>query len=104
VTPIRILLPRVRLAVTARYSEAIPCGSYMTWQSGTYAFANGVIARTVVDWEPKQRYVMDNGYYGHYEPNTKPAGGSFRVAFTSPSTMVWRDLHLGGTITYQRAR
>jgi hypothetical protein len=26
-----------------------------------------------------------------------------RVAFTSPNTMVWRDVHFGGTITYQRA-
>lgn len=28
--------------------------------AGTYVFANGTLVRTVVDWEPKQRYVLDN--------------------------------------------
>jgi len=94
----------VKLIMSAgqRYSEAIQCGGYMTWQSGTYVFANGILVRNVVDWQPKQRYVLDNGYSGHYEANAKPPGGSFRVAFTSPNTMVWRDVHFSGTITYQR--
>ncbi|HLY22183.1 MAG TPA: hypothetical protein VKT83_06905 [bacterium] len=86
-----------------RCAESIQCGGYMTWQSGTYVFANGTLVRTVVDWEPKQRYVLDNGYTGHYEGNAKPPGGSFRVAFTSPNTMVWRDVQFGGTVTYRRA-
>jgi len=86
-----------------RYNEAIRCGGYMTWQSGNYVFANGTLVRSVVDWEPKQRYVLDTGYSGHYEANAKPPGGSFRVAFTSPDTMVWRDVQFGGSLTYQRA-
>ena len=86
-----------------RYGETIRCGGYMTWQSGTYVFANGTLVRTVVDWQPKQRYVLDNGYSGHYDANAKPPGGSFRVTLTSPNTMVWRDLQFGGSLTYQRA-
>ncbi len=85
-----------------RYSEAVKCGSIMVWQSGTYVFANGTLVRSVVDWQPKQRYVLDSGYSGHYEANAKPPGGSFRVTFTSPNTMVWRDVQFGGTATYQR--
>jgi hypothetical protein len=86
------------------YRETLRCGTMMTSQSGTYVFANGVLVRTVVDWAPKQRYVMDNGYSGHYESNAKPPGGSFRVSFTSPNMMVWKDANFGGTITYKRTR
>jgi hypothetical protein len=86
------------------YSETLQCGSMMTRQSGTYVFSNGTLVRTVADWDPKQRYVTDNGYRGHYEPNTKPPGGSFRVNFTSPNAMVWQDVNFGGTITYRRAQ
>jgi hypothetical protein len=86
------------------YSEILRCGRYMTRQSGTYVFTNGTLVRTVLDWDPKQRYVLDNGYTGHYEQNAKPPGGSFKVSFTSPNTMVWQDINFGGTITYQRAR
>ena len=92
------------MATGQRYSETIRCGGYMTYQAGTYTFANGTIFRTVRDWQPRQRYVLDSGYGGHYEPNAKPPGGSFRVAFPSPSTMVWRDTNFGGAITYQRVR
>jgi hypothetical protein len=87
-----------------RYSETLRCGTMMTSQSGTYVFANSVLVRTVADWEPKQRYVIDNGYSGHYEPNAKPPGGSFRVSFTSSNTMVWKDVNFGGIITYKRVQ
>ncbi len=59
-----------------RYSEAVKCGGIMIWQAGTYVFANGTLVRSVVDWQPKQRYVLDTGYSGHYEANAKPPGGS----------------------------
>lgn len=88
-----------------RYSELVQCGSVTTWQSGTYVLSrDGVLVRNVIDWEPKQRYVLDSGYSGHYEPNAKPPGGSFRVTFTSPDTMAWRDVSFGGTLTYRRVR
>lgn len=86
------------------YTESLQCGALMTRQAGTYVFNNGTLVRNVVDWEPKQRYVMDNGYSGHYERNAKPPGGSFRVTFTSPTTMVWQDINFGGTLTYRRVQ
>lgn len=85
-----------------RYTETLRCGSMMTSQSGTYVLDNGTLVRTVVDWEPKRRYVLDNGYSGHYEDNAKPPGGSFKVNFISRDTTVWRDVQSGGTLTYRR--
>lgn len=86
------------------YSETARCGTLMTQQSGIYAYSNGTLARTVIDWEPKDRYVLDNGHWGHYEPNAKPPGGVFAVTFTSPHAMVWKDIKFGGSITYRRAQ
>lgn len=86
------------------YSETLKCGTMMTRQSGTYVFSNGTLVRNVTDWDPKQRYVLDNGYRGHYEPNAKPPGGTFNVTFTSPNTMVWKDVNFGGTLTYNRVQ
>ena len=86
-----------------RYSELLRCGALMTRQSGTYVFSNSVLMRTVIDWDPKRRYVLDNGYSGHWEQNAKPPGGSFRVKFTTPDIMVWQDVNFGGTITYKRS-
>jgi|GEM_PF-1526706 len=91
-----------------RYSELIKCrppvgDTQTTWQSGTYVLSkDGLIVRNVIDWEPKQRFVLDSGYSGHWEPNAKPPGGSYRVNFTSPNMMVWRDVKFGGALTYRR--
>jgi hypothetical protein len=85
-----------------RYSEMVRCGNMMTRQAGTYTFARGILMRQVSDWDPKQRYVMDNGYSGHYEWNAKPPGGSYKVDFTGRDTMVWRDVNMGGTVTFRR--
>ena len=88
------------------YSEIERCGPYATGQSGTYhVFANHTISFIVADWTPKQRYVV--GAYpgmGHYEDNARPPGGTFQYSFTSPNTMVWRDVNFGGTIVYRRVR
>jgi len=86
-----------------QYGELVRCGNLMIRQSGTYNLGrNGSLIRNVVDWDPKQRYVMDNGYSGHYETNAKPPGGSYQVTFTSANTMVWKDVNFGGTITFRR--
>lgn len=87
-----------------RYSEMLRCGSLMTRQSGTYVFSNGTLVRNVTDWDPKQRYVLDNGYSGHWEPNAKPPGGSYRVNFVSPNVMTWHDVNLGGNVTFRRVQ
>ena len=87
-----------------RYSEMLRCGSLMTRQSGTYVFSNGLLIRNVTDWDPKQRYVLDNGYSGHWEPNAKPPGGSYRVNFVSPNSMTWHDVNFGGNITFRRVQ
>lgn len=87
-----------------RYSETVRCGSMMTRQSGTYVVSNGLLIRNVMDWDPKQRYVMDNGYSGHWETNAKPPGGSYRVNFVSPNSMVWHDVNFGGNITFRRSQ
>jgi hypothetical protein len=116
-----------------RYSELARCGSMMTLQSGTYAMTGGLLVRTVLDFEPKQRYVVDgrplgydyrcpNGQYtcpgwyggpggnyplgpgGHYEPNATPPGGTYTVTLNAQDMMTWRDMHWGGTITFVRVR
>jgi hypothetical protein len=91
------------MTVDQHYTETLRCGDLMTSQAGTYVFSNGLLVREVTDWEPRRRYVLDNGYRGHYEENAKPPGGSFRVTFTSPDTMVWQDVNFGGTLTYRRS-
>ncbi len=73
-----------------RYSELVQCGSLMTGQSGTYVFEKGQLVRSVEDWSPK-----GNGYH-------RPPGGSYRVTFTSPSSMVWQDLNTGGKLMLRR--
>ena len=85
------------------YTEVLQCGSLATAQSGTYVFyPNGLLERTVCDWSPKKRFVLDNGYRGHYEWNAKPPGGKYQVTFTSANTMSWRDVNFGGTLTLHR--
>ena len=96
---------RFDLVMTAdHYNEVARCGPYATGQSGTYrVFPNGTISRTVTDWTPKSRYLVDaQPGTGHYEQNAKPPGGTFRYTFTNADTMVWRDATYGGTITYRR--
>ena len=86
-----------------KYFETIRCGTMMTSQSGTYVVGqNGMVIRNVIDWQPRQRWVQDGGYRGHYEPNAKPPGGSYYVNFISANTMVWKDVNFGGVITYRK--
>jgi len=93
----------VVLAANGSYVQTARCGTLMTQQSGAYKIANGEIGFSVVDWSPKQRYVVDAQVgSGHYETNAKPPGGIFKYTFTGPNTMVWRDVNFGGTITMQR--
>ncbi|HEV3087827.1 MAG TPA: hypothetical protein VGX96_11430 [Candidatus Elarobacter sp.] len=88
------------------YTETDRCGPYATGQSGTYrVFPNGTLSREVTDWMPKSRYIVGAQVgTGHYEPNAKPPGGTFRYTFTSPNTMIWRDVNFGGSITFHRVR
>jgi len=93
----------VAMTTTATYVENDRCGPYATGQSGTYrTFPNGLLVRTVTDWTPRQRYIVDAGGGGHYETNAKPPGGTYRVTFTSNTTMVWRDANMGGVATFHR--
>ncbi len=102
-----------------RYSELLQCGPYMTMQSGAYVYQNGVLARTVLDFEPKQRPIIQGGPLAqtgpngrrylpgprvHYEANATPPGGTYRVTFLAGNAMNWHDLNLGGNITFYRAR
>jgi hypothetical protein len=105
VNGIRCTFDRV-IVPTGTYSELEQCGPYKTAQSGTYTvFPNHTVSFVVTDWTPRQRYIVDAvPGTGHYETNARPPGGTFHVAFTSPDTMVWRDLNFGGTITFRRVR
>ncbi len=89
-----------------RYREVVQSGGLMTMQSGIYTLSGNVLVRTVLDFEPKYRYVVDarsrHGRGGHYERNATPPGGSFTVTFISPDAMHWQDVNFGGTITFQR--
>ena len=91
------------MTTTGTYSETERCGSLATGQSGTYrVFPNHTISFVVTSFFPTRRYVLDNGYSGHYEPNAKPPGGSFAYRFTTPNRLVLRDINYGGTLTYRR--
>jgi hypothetical protein len=93
------------MTTTGTYSEIERCGTLATGQSGTFhVFPNHTISFVVTDWTPKQRYVMDSGYSGHYEPNAKPPGGTFAYTFTTPNALVFRDVNFGGSLTYRRLR
>ena len=94
------------MTANATYHEIDRCGTVTTSQSGTYRlFPNGVISRSVEDWEPKQRYIVGvQPGTGHWETNAKPSGGTFRYRFTSPNAMVWRDANFGGIIEFHRVR
>lgn len=89
---------------TRTYSETARCGSLATGQRGTYrVFPNRTISRTVTDFFPRTRYVVDaQPGTGHTETNATPPGGTFHYTFTTPNTMVWRDVNFGGTIIYRR--
>lgn len=93
------------MTTSGTYSETARCGTLATGQSGTYrVFPNHTISHVVTSWFPTQRYVMDNGYSGHYEQNARPPGGSFAYSFATPNTLVLRDLNTGGSLTYRRVR
>jgi hypothetical protein len=94
------------MTLTGTYSETARCGPYATGQSGTYrVFPNRILSRTATDFFPKTRYVVGAQVgTGHTEPNATPPGGTFRYTFTTPNTMIWRDVNFGGTITYRRVR
>jgi hypothetical protein len=91
---------------SATYTEIERCGSMTTGQRGTYkVFPHRIVGLTVTDWTPKQRYVVDAAPgTGHYEPNAQPPGGMYRYTFTTPNTMVWRDVNYGGTVVFHRVR
>jgi hypothetical protein len=86
------------------YIETVQAGTMMTTQSGTFVLNNGLMVRSVIDWNPKQQLVVDPPYGSHYVPVAKPAGGSWKVTFTSANTMVLQDVNLKGTLTYQRSQ
>ena len=94
------------MTVTAgnRYIETAQAGTLMTTQSGTYILANGLLVRNVIDWEPKQQMVVNPPYGTRSVPLAKPPGGSFRVNFTNPNTMVLEDVNTKGMLTYQRVQ
>jgi transposase InsO family protein len=90
------------MTTTGNYIETAHCGPYATSQRGTYrVFANGTLSRAVTAWSPTQALVVDAGG-SHLEPTTRPPGGSYRYTFTNSNTMVWRDLIMGGTLTFRR--
>ncbi len=94
------------MTVTAgnHYIETAQVGTLMTTQSGTYVFTNGLLVRNVIDWQPKQQMVVNPPYGTKSVPLAKPPGGSFRVTFTGPNTMVLQDVNTRGTLTYQRVQ
>ena len=90
------------MTTAGQYIEQAQCGPYMTSQRGTYrVFANGTLSRSVTNWSPAQHVVVDPGG-SHLEPSSRPPGGSYRYTFPNANTMVWRDLIMGGTLTWRR--
>ena len=99
------------LTADQKYSETVRCGNSMTWQAGTYTFNQGVLLRTVTDFQPKTRYVVDINPTqpwlpasppGHYENNVPPPAGQYQVTFNYSDTMTWKDIAFGGTVVMRR--
>ena len=90
------------MTTSGEYIENAHCGPYATSQRGIYrVFSNGTLSRSVTNWSPAQALVVDaNG--SHLQPTTRPPGGSYRYTFTNANTMVWRDLLMGGVLTWRR--
>jgi hypothetical protein len=86
------------------YIETAQSGTLMTTQSGTFVFTNGLMVRSVIDWNPKQQMIVDPPYGSHSVPVARPPGGSYKVTFPNANTMVLQDMNLKGTLTYQRAQ
>lgn len=95
---------QVVLAPNGSYVQTARCGTVTTEQSGSYKiFPDNEIGFTVVDWEPKTRYVVGSQVgSGHVERNAKPPGGMFKITVTGPNSMVWKDVDYGGAITMIR--
>jgi hypothetical protein len=94
----------VVMTADGRYAQTARCGTVMTQQAGTYkVFPNNELGFTVMDWSPKQRYVVGSAVgSGHLETNARPPGGMFKYTVRGPSSMVWRDVNFGGSITMVR--
>jgi len=92
------------MTAAGRYFETARCGPYATSQSGRYrVFSNGTLSRVVTTWSPTQHLVVDaTPGSSHYEPTSRPPGGTYQYRFTTPDTMVWRDVNFGGTLTFRR--
>lgn len=95
---------QVSLSRNGSYLQTARCGTLMTQQSGSYRiFPNNEIGFTVVDWSPKQRYVVGPQVgSGYFVPNAKPPGGMFKITVTGANSMVWKDVDFGGAITMIR--
>jgi hypothetical protein len=94
-----------RVITPGTYSEIERCGTLATSQRGTYRiFPNSTVSFVVQDFTPRRRYVQDTGYAGHWELNATPPGGTFRYTFVNANTMVFRDVNLGGSLTYRRVQ
>jgi hypothetical protein len=86
------------------YSELLHCGSMMTRQSGTYVFHDGLLVRSVTDWDPRRQWVVGACVgCGYWETLAKPPGGSYRVNFNGANSMTLHDVNLGGVLTMHRA-
>lgn len=96
----------VRVITESRtYSSTVTCPRGTTMQSGTYTvFPEHTVGFKATDWEPKTRPVRDASGAIHYEDNPQPPGGMVEYSFSSPDTLVTRDINVGETTTYQRVR
>jgi hypothetical protein len=92
------------MTITAgnRYVETARVGTLIATQSGTFVLSNGLMVRSVLDWNPKQLMVLDPPMGSRAMPMARPLGGSFRVRFPNANTMLLQDVNLKGTLTYQR--
>lgn len=89
------------------FTETERSRALMTMQSGqTHFAAPDLVIFEVQDWRPRTMPVYHptgtvGGYYTQ-QPTSRPPGGTWRLTWRGPNSVVMRDVNLGGAVTFNR--
>jgi hypothetical protein len=90
------------------FAETERTRTLMTRQTGQIHFvAPSIVTFVVQDWQPRTMPVYrPNGAVGGYysqQPTAKPPGGTWRLTWRGPNSVVMQDATFGGAVTFNRA-
>ena len=89
------------------FTETERTQTLMTMQTGqTHILAPNLVAFVIQDWRPRTMPVYrPNGAIGGYysqQPTSKPPGGTWRMTWRGPNSVVLQDTVFGGAVTFNR--